>query len=375
MSYPQSPLKKIIVILVALLLVTAAAAKPLVVVTLPDLAGLVQAVTGDEVELQVVMPAGADPHSFSVTADLLRQLRRADLLVYAHSGFMHFEEHLVEALGPVPALDWPDYERHGARLLDIPGYAPNTHGFWLDLHNARALTAALAERLPQLGLPAAVVAARAAMLDRELAAQQQLGRRLATQSGLSGKPLAAMIPGVAYCVSNLGLQVGAVLMAEGSGFGESTTLAAATRDLRSGALGGLVCPLSLAETRIGEAARQLARDTGTVVYYVRFLDLDPNRESFLSLTAFNLAAIGGGAGTSLDKPLNPQSQTPAKRSLAPLAVTVIAILIGALGFGLGYLLARRRHPEALCGAGLFDPRPPSPESQNPPGSGSCNCKH
>lgn len=360
---------------IALLWPAVAPARPLIMVTLPDLAGLVQALTGDEAELQVVMPAGADPHSFNVTAELLRQLRRADLLVYAHSGFMHFEEHMVEALGAVPALDWPDYERHGARLLDIPDYAPNTHGFWLDLHNARAVTAALAERLPQLGLPAAQVTARAAVLDRELAAQQALGQRLAAERKLTGKPLVAMIPGVGYCISNLGLSVGAVLMAEGSGFAETATLAHVTTGLRSGAFGGVVCPLSLAQNRVGEAARQLSRDTGSAVYYVRFLDLDPEQESFLSLTAYNLAAIGGGATLNTNQPGNPHQQAFGALPVSLTTVIIALILFAAAGCWLGYHLAQRHSPQPLCGAGLFDPRTPSPESQDPPSGGSCNCKH
>ncbi|WIE83524.1 metal ABC transporter substrate-binding protein [Curtobacterium sp. MCPF17_021] len=69
------------VALVATGCTTAGSDRPLVAVTTNILGGVVSEVVGDQADVMVLMPPGADPHSFEVSAQEAARLRSADLVV------------------------------------------------------------------------------------------------------------------------------------------------------------------------------------------------------------------------------------------------------------------------------------------------------
>jgi zinc/manganese transport system substrate-binding protein len=335
---------------VAVLIATScgwSAAKPLVLVTTSDMAAIVQAVSGDLAEIGVVMPPGADPHAFTITAEQARSFQRAALVVYAHSEYHEFEQALKSGLASTPSLDWPDYAAHGAVLHDVPDYPRNPHGPWLYLPNARAMATAVAARLEEMGLPAPVLQGRLALFQQELAAQEQLCLRVARDAGLAGRPVLAVIPGVCDVIANFGLPVGDVLMAEGSGTVAGKRLEETVARLRSGQYAAVVCPLSMRQAKQGEAARQVARDSGAPVIYVHFLDAQPERDTYLSLVADNMAAFAGVH--------TPQAAQPGATPLQGGRLGM-ALLAGIAGLAIGLILSRVLARPRSCGrgAGIFD---------------------
>lgn len=333
-----------------------AADKPLVVVTLSDVATVVQEIVGDEAKLHVVMPAGGDPHAFTVSADMIRSFEAAQLVVYAHSGFLHFEEHLHKRLAHLPTVDWIDYERHGAELKDLAGFNPNPHGFWLGYDNALAIARAVAERVPELGLDETQVTERLASFEKSLQLRRAEDIRLVRDAGLEGAAVVPVIPGIAYVVDNLGLALSQSLMAEGAGTVGGRTLDEISRQLREGKLAALVCPRSMREAKPGEVARQVAEDTQSQVFYVRFLDGEPGVETFAEIMKDNAAAITGDqAGIS---PAPPAPGTPATGDEYGilLLVAVFAVILIVLIVLVVARIARQAaagSPENE-GAGIFD---------------------
>ena len=61
--------------------------RPTLVVTTSVLGDVVEELVGDEAEVDVVMPAGADPHEFQPSARQAVDIREADLLVTNGGGF------------------------------------------------------------------------------------------------------------------------------------------------------------------------------------------------------------------------------------------------------------------------------------------------
>ncbi len=321
-----------------------AAALPLVLVTTPDIAAIVQAVAGDMADLQVVLPPGADPHDFTVTSEQVRSFGAAGLIVYANSRALGFEHVIRTALPDKPALDWPDYAAQGARLRDYPGYPQNPHAFWLNLDNAAAIARAVASRLETLGLPGDVLEGRTALFEQDLKAQRAVAARVVQERGLAGRPMLAVIPGVCDVIANWGLPVGDVLMAEGSGTVAGKRLQDAVAKLRGGAYSAIVCPLSMQKAKQGEAARQVAADSGAPIIYVHFLDTRLGQDSYLSQMADNLAALAGVG----QKPSPPETLRGGKAG----ALVIAGIFGLLLGIALGRYFSRPRGPS--CGAGIFD---------------------
>ena len=335
-------ISRLLIIFTAVLAAWQAGAKPLIIASFPDMAALTRSVAGDLVDMQVVMPPGADPHAFTITGDQVRSLGKASLLVLAYSRYHEFEAIVHSALGDTPALDWPDYVKEGARAYDYPEYPQNPHGPWLRFENARAIARTVAARLVQMGLPATIVQTRLTLFEQELAGQQDVAERLSAQANL--KPLIAVIPGVCDTIANLNVPVAGVLMQEGSGNVTGQRLSNAIAKLRTGEYGGLVCPISMKDTRQGQAAQQIARDSGGRVAWVRFMDTDPKRDTYLSVTAYNTAALAalGTEATTAQQPL---------ALITPLCYVLLGLMVLAVLFLTIHLL-RRRYP--VGGAGIFD---------------------
>lgn len=290
------------ILFIVLIAATSADAALRVAVTLSDIAPIVRSIGGDEVETITIMPAGADPHGFSLAAEDIRRVESADLIVLANAELLVFEERLRAGIPGKPAVTWDDYQRYGARLVDFPGNPKNSHGFWLDLTNGEAIARAVAAELTDSGADSAKVTANLRAFLRELTAAKEVSLELARDSGLAGDTLVASIPGVAYVINNLGIIVGEILLSEGAGNVGGSRLQAVSRDLRSGRANGIVCPVSMRDAKPGTVSRQLASDTGSKVSYVRFLSTGPGSDSYIAQAYFNAALIvrdlGDGAPPS-----------------------------------------------------------------------------
>ncbi|MDO5100920.1 MAG: zinc ABC transporter substrate-binding protein [Eubacteriales bacterium] len=121
------------------MLVLAACAKPAgknastkkrVLVTTSFLQDMVQQVAGDSVDIELMIPAGADPHLYEAKPEDHRKLQEADLVLY-HG--LHFEGKMVEALeskGIAVSKQFPQ-ERLGK--MDEDGEIITDPHFWFDL--------------------------------------------------------------------------------------------------------------------------------------------------------------------------------------------------------------------------------------------------
>jgi ABC-type Zn uptake system ZnuABC Zn-binding protein ZnuA len=344
-------------LLACLLLGRPAAAESgtVVAVTLPDVGLIVSAVAGDLARVTCLTPGGADPHSFTLSAADIEHLRDADLVVFASTPMLEFEADLRASLsggGPGPqVLDWPDYEKHGARLNDVPGLPRNPHGLWMDPGNAQAMAAAVAERLTALGLRRDVVQANLARFRQELQGARAAARLLANRDG-PPRPLVAVVPGVADVILASARPVAMVLLpTEGASFASASDVSRAVEKLRSGEWGGLVCAEVARDSKPGEIARQIATDSGSTVYYVRFIPVPEPGWTYVAQTAYNSAVLAGGAAGrgGAEGRLDESALTP---GLAAALVGLPALVV-IIGLALALVGARRAALAALPGAGIF----------------------
>ncbi|WP_350355064.1 metal ABC transporter substrate-binding protein [Curtobacterium sp. DN_7.5] len=128
--------------------------RPLVAVTTNILGDVVSEVVGDAADVAVLMPAGADPHSFEVSAREAARLRSADLVVENGLGLEEGVARHVEAAAAdgvpvftagdaIDVLDW--------RTEDDSG--PDPH-FWTDPRRMAEVVSALDDALDEVGIDA-----------------------------------------------------------------------------------------------------------------------------------------------------------------------------------------------------------------------------
>ncbi|MFX4292593.1 zinc ABC transporter substrate-binding protein AztC [Streptomyces bohaiensis] len=146
--------------------------RPHVVVTTNILGDVTREVIGDEAEVTVLMRAGADPHSFGLSAVEAAMLEEADLVV--HNG-MGLEENVVRHVEAAAGSGVPVVAvGEAADPLPYRGEdgagAPDPH-FWTDPDRMRTATAVIAEQVLEHvpDVDDAAIRANAERYDAELA--------------------------------------------------------------------------------------------------------------------------------------------------------------------------------------------------------------
>jgi zinc/manganese transport system substrate-binding protein len=144
---------------------TAAQERPLVAVTTNILGDVVDEVVGEAADVMVLMPPGADPHSFEVSAKEAARLRTADLVVENGLGLEEGVARHVAAAAEdgvpvfsagdaVDALEWTTADDSG----------PDPH-LWTDPGRMIDVVAALEDELRSVGIDPAGAEAYAGQLE------------------------------------------------------------------------------------------------------------------------------------------------------------------------------------------------------------------
>ncbi|MEE1927161.1 zinc ABC transporter substrate-binding protein AztC [Streptomyces sp. TRM 70351] len=122
--------------------------RPGVVVTTNILGDITRNIVGDEAEVTVLMEAGADPHSFGISAPQAARLEQADLVVYNGLGLEEKVLRHVTAAREAGTATLAVAE--GADPLpyasDDSAGAPDPH-FWTDPHRVRDAVGHIAEQV------------------------------------------------------------------------------------------------------------------------------------------------------------------------------------------------------------------------------------
>ncbi len=193
-----------------------------VVATTQDLAALAQAVGGDDIRVQYLVPGTRDPHFVSARPSMIRKVYRADLLLAVGAGL---------EVGWLPAL--LESARNGAvqpgapgyldlsttvGLLDVPRgpvtramgdvHAQGNPHYWLDPRRGLRMARAIAERLTQLDpAQAAGFAQRLAAFEAQMA--EALPRWRTALTVLRDQPVISYHTSFRYLADAFGFRIAA----------------------------------------------------------------------------------------------------------------------------------------------------------------------
>jgi len=211
---------------------------------------------------------GSDPHSFYITQETVKQIEEAELIILADSHLLSYESNIK---ANYPEKEYLDFDDYNATLDSFPRYEKNPHGYWLKYENAIAIAEKVRDKLSEM-YPEKRDYFNSSFMNFE----QQLKNaendiiKMEKERGVYGKTFVASVPGVCYIIQNAGMKVGAVLMAEGSGFASGKEIKDIEDKLSSGEYNGIVVPEFMENAKAGEISKQMAEDTDSVVIYVKF---------------------------------------------------------------------------------------------------------
>lgn len=116
-------------------------------VTLAAQEELVRSVGGDRVDVVVLLPGNADPHSFEPQASQMVNVSRSDLYFRIGEGLLPFEDRVVSRLGGISGdLFVVDTSQGIEFIRDTEGSGADPHT-WLSLRNAGMMVDTICEAL------------------------------------------------------------------------------------------------------------------------------------------------------------------------------------------------------------------------------------
>ncbi|RLV56233.1 zinc ABC transporter substrate-binding protein [Aeromicrobium phragmitis] len=267
-----------------------------IVVTTNILGDVAQQIVGDEAEVVVLMPDGADPHSFEISARDAATVENAALVVSNGLGLEEGVQNSVDAAAEagVPVLavgeevDPLEYQEGSSRGQADPH-------FWTDPERMREAARLIAEQvLEQVpDIDAAAVQARAAEYDDELAALDDEMREAFDRIPTDQRTLVTNHHVLGYLADRYGFEVLGAVIPSG------TTLAspsAADLDALATAIREAGVPAIFADSSHPDRLAQVLAETAGVdvevhSLYSESLTADGEAATYLGMMRANTATI------------------------------------------------------------------------------------
>ncbi len=232
---------------------------------------IVKEIVGDLFETVVILPPGTDPHSFSLTPDLVSKLEESKLIVLIDPDQFQLEKSIItnDQLKAIPYLSVTNYSKYGWEYHSVLTIKTNFHGSWLYPNNglaiAKALTDYLKSRYPQYEY---TLETNLEEFQNSIFSLKSQLSNLTKFIDVSRINALLMVPGVYYVVNFTGIKVGDIVLTESGAYPSASRIAEIEAKLKKGELNLIVAPLEAKGSRVGELAEQLSQETGVPVAYV-----------------------------------------------------------------------------------------------------------
>lgn len=318
----------LIIVLIGLLISNAEAEedKPLVIASIGPIASIIEEAFGDSVDVVTLIPLGADPHEYQLSAEQVNLLQRADVIVTT-GGHLPVEAKMAELRkeGVITAelILIDDFKAEGFRYLPERWYGDkdNPHGTWLYPDNAIAIASATEKALEKIDPANAEVYRRKFEVFRE---RVEVIKDAYSRFLARNKSAIINMPPVQYAVEWLGIKVVASIKPE------EEVPARGTEELLPVAEKSDLIVYSLqSPSQLKNAALELSEKSGKpAVGIVVFWENRPYTEVLKENTVNVLRAAGEKIVRVQEKGKGPET-----------AYILSALLVGlSLGTALGYVL-------------------------------------
>lgn len=309
----------------------------IVAVTIPSLAEVVEYVGGNYVEVEELVPPGADPHTYDPPlSELLDKLSRAVLVVMTGPSHLVIEKKIRELKeqGMISAkiVDYTDYVAEGMTLLNNPVTGkPNPHGYFFSYTGleaiARAVADALAEERPELSN---YFQKRAEEFIDILSNDRSVVQRMSSSAPRVG----LLTPILQYAAADAGIGVGAVMLPELGVEASQQQINDFISKWREG-LYDVVVTTDMEASRLGKVVEALKAE-GVPVVVLPLSTLEPSPH----LVPLALVTAAGSVG-------RPEASSPTSTLMLTATAAGEAVVIAVLAYFL--YLCRRSLARAVIG--------------------------
>ncbi len=237
-----------------------------VVSTLQIYSTIVKKIGGEFVNSLYIVPEGTDIHDYSLTQNDVKKIRASDLVVLADSKFFSIDSQIKEVKSGGEILDFPDYN---ATLFPVGTFKHDFHGYWLYPNNTISIAHAIYLKLREMNPANGDYYYRNyESFVQEVNSSFHFALSLIRRSGMVGSGVILAIPGVFYIAKAMGLNVQGLLTEGPSQFASVNEISKMKRDIESGRVSFILNAVNLGDSRAGEIAKEISRETGVKIAYV-----------------------------------------------------------------------------------------------------------
>ncbi len=254
-----------------------------VVCTLQIFSTIVKDVGGDLVSVDYIVPQGTDIHDYSLTQKDMDKINSADLIVLASSEFFSIDKKIKDFAKGKQILDFQDYNATVYPLGDIKR---NVHGYWLYPNNALNISRAIYLKLSSM-LPSSknYFHENYLLFQKNVEDAEKYVNMLSRESNLRNKTALLAVPGVFYVVKSVGMKIAGSIVEGPNKFISPQEISRLEDSIRNGKINCIVNARGLENSRAGNIAKQISRDTGIKIVYVDVFSADNYTSTLLSNTA------------------------------------------------------------------------------------------
>ncbi len=237
-----------------------------VVATLEIFSYFAGEIGGSRVNVSYIVPQGEDIHSYSLTYGDMKKLQSADLIILASSQFFSIDRNIREKVEGKEILDFEDYH---AKLYPLGSFKRNVHGYWLYPPNALNISRAIEKKLEEMDpASSAYYEDNFLKFERNLESTLRSVRNMAKNADLENKTALLTVPGAFYVVKYLGISIEGTIVEGPHQFISEKELSRVKKDIQNGKINFIVDVQSLQNSRSGQIAIQLSRETGVKIVYI-----------------------------------------------------------------------------------------------------------
>ncbi len=251
----------------------ASSGKPIkVVCTLQVFSTMAKEIGGNRVSVDYIVPQGSDIHDYSLTQRDINKINSADLIILASSEFFSVDSNIKSFATGKQVLDFNDYN---ATLYPLGSLQRNVHGYWMYPSNAINISHAVYVKLSEMNPDSSDYFYQNYLsFVREVQNAEKYIQILIKEFNLKNKTSLLAVPGVFYVVKTLDIGIAGSILQGPNNFISPNEISKIEDEIKEGKINFIVNAVGLEDSRAGNIAKEISKDTGVKIVYVDIFSVD-----------------------------------------------------------------------------------------------------
>ncbi len=254
-----------------------------IVATLQIFSTIAKDIGKNLVDVDYIVPQGSDIHDYSLTQEDIQKIQNADLVILANSNFFSIDKKIKDSIKDKNILDFEDYN---ATLFNLNNFGKDFHGYWLYPHNGLNIGKAIKNKLISMDSEnSGYYEKNFKSFSNEIEKVGEYMKNMERIFDLKNKTSLIAVPGVFYALKSLNVSVLGSIVKGPNQFISPQEMNNIEEKIKNGKIDFIVNAKNLEDSKAGEIAMEISKETGIKVLYVDIFSCENYTELIMKNTA------------------------------------------------------------------------------------------